>query len=239
MSVSSNVALLLTATIEPNSILTERANTQVRRTDYLEAIKYYGNNFKGTTYFLENSRYELDDEFLGELNKYNVQLLRFTPSDQPQKGKGYQEFEMLDQALEQLKEKHDEFIKITGRYQLNNFSKIFSESASDIIIDAHAKMKVAITGAFKFITSVYDEIIRGAYLEADDSKGVFIEHVLYERLQGLNKERRSVLKYTPVYTGTSGSYNASLNRHPLKVKARNAERKLMRMSGKVEFKIEY
>ena len=51
----NDIAIVLTATIIPNSILTEHSDFILRRAEYLKAIEYYKKY--ANVFFLENSSY--------------------------------------------------------------------------------------------------------------------------------------------------------------------------------------
>ena len=93
-----NCAIVLTGTIVPNSNFTTYTNPQVRRAEYLAAIHYYSGF--APVYFLENSAYDLasDPEFI---SSEDVAIRKFPVSKFAERGKGFQEFEMLDAWLNQ------------------------------------------------------------------------------------------------------------------------------------------
>ena len=71
-------------------------------------------------------------------------------------------------------------------------------------------------------------------------QGRYIEKVLYERLKGSTAWNQCALfPFNPLIEGVSGSHGGDTGRHPLKMKLRNLERKLLRMTGAREFKLEY
>jgi len=112
-------AVLLTGTIVPNSVYTHHTDPSTRLKEYLFAIDYYCNLFKNDdVYFLENSDFDLEknSDYLKLSRSCRFTLLKFPQSQKFYEGKGYQEFEMLDNAVEQLKDKYTSFIKLTGRY---------------------------------------------------------------------------------------------------------------------------
>jgi len=233
--------LVITATITPSSNFVAKANPTERRREYLEVLKYYILNFSGDIYFAENSRYdfELDNEFKTLFKKENVYLLRCRPSVEYVKGKGFQEFEVLDTIVNQLDAKYAEFIKVSGRYLVTNFKRLIKQDNHGMVIDRHQKKGVAITSFFKCEIECYQTFLKACYKEVDDSKGVFVEHVVYNKLKQVDKKKIDIFVVTPIYKGVSGSYGGSLNRHPLKVKLINIERIMLRMSGEKELKKEF
>jgi len=180
--------LIITATIQPNSNFVAQINPSERRNEYLKVLSFYVANFKGDIYFAENSAYNFDEdeEFKLLFDLKNVFCVRFPQSSEYQKGKGYQEFKVLDDIVSKIADNYDEFIKVSGRYLAVNFKSLLND-----------KLK----------------IIKNSVID--------------------------IFNETPIYEGISGSYGASLNRHPLKIKIINIERKLLKFIRFKEFILEY
>ena len=120
-----SIVIVLTGTIVPNVTINSRHNNaEKRRKEYLECICFYTKFSK--VYFLENSSYPLDDDDEFK-NIPNLIIRKFPPSSFPEKGKGFQEFEMLDGWLKSETDPIDYFIKVTGRYLYPKFHKIWAE----------------------------------------------------------------------------------------------------------------
>ena len=233
--------LIITATITPQSNFVAQHNPKERKVEYLEVLNYYTANFSGDIYFAENSAFdfEMDEEFKKIFTQETVHLLKFPSSDEYEKGKGYQEFEVLDLVVAQLANKYEEFIKLSGRYLTTNFKKLITQKNSGIVIDRHQKKKVAITSFFKCKMNFYQKEIKGCFKNVNDAEGIFIEHVIYDELKNVSNEKIDFFIKTPIYKGVSGSYGGSLNRHPLKIKLINIERMLLRKKGEKELKKEF
>ena len=123
---NSKQCLIITATIQPNSNFVAKSSAEERRREYLNVLKYYSEMFSGDIIFVENSAYNFKDdtEFNQILELNNVQLIEFPKSLEIDKGKGYQEFEVLDFVVAQIEHKYIEFIKVPGRYLTVNFKKL-------------------------------------------------------------------------------------------------------------------
>ena len=233
--------LIITATINPNSNFVSQANPKDRRIEYLEVLKYYHSVFSDDIYFVENSDYNISDDkdFQLLFKTENVFYINQTKSIEVNKGKGYQEFKMLDDVVAELVNKYDEFLKVSGRYLTTNFSQLISQKNNGIIIDRHQKKQVAITSFFRCTIDFYQKNIKGCYQKVNDDKRVFIEHILYQELKNTSKNKIDLFITTPYYKGVSGSYGGSLNRHPLKIKLINLERMILRITGGKELKKEF
>jgi len=178
--------IVLTGTIIPNDMKSTHRDWEVRRREYLDAIKYYKKFSK--VYFLENSDYDLshDADFAGD---ERLQCFKFRASRQFKGGKGHQEFQMLDEFVKH-KLNDDRFVKVTGRYIYENFDELFSfilreERKYDLIIDAIIRSRIAVTSLFYVKKATYLQCFQNSYLEMDDSEGIYAEHVIYRALKKL------------------------------------------------------
>lgn len=218
-----------------------RSNPQQRLSEYEQVLNFYAENLPHDIILAENSGFEpAQSEVIQKyMHSGRVRLVAVPQSQNPEKGKGFQEFEMLDLVIEQLANDYESFVKITGRYRVPNAGSLITTPPKGIRIDRHRKMKVAITGFFHCRVDFYLKHLSGIFREADDERGIFIEHVLYRKLAQLPGDEVQLFKQNPEYSGVSGSHGNSMQRHPLKMKVRNAERRLLQLLGQQEFLIEY
>jgi hypothetical protein len=200
-----DLVLLLTGTISVNAIFTKHNNSYERRSEYLKSLKFYSNFSK--IFFLENSGYDfsLDKDFL-EID--NVIYYQHPKSKAYTKGKGYQEFEMIDGWLKKNSNKSHAFIKISGRYLIENIDKIIKickeDKQSTIIIERNIfAKKIALTDIFYVTTDYYLNNISGLYRKCNDKKGIYIEHVIRD-IVDKNKEAKVFRNY-PLKLGKCGS----------------------------------
>jgi|SRR6185437_5167548 len=236
-------ALLITGTIVPNSNFVAHTNVEQRRKEYYDSLLLYSDNFKeDDLYFLENSSYDFstDNEFQKMFADKKITLLKFPVSNKFNQGKGYQEFEMLDAAIEKLSILYNSFIKITGRYKVMNLKQLVDFECEGLMADFHKKLMVAQTNVFYVSGSFYNSYLKGLYLQVDDSKGVYIEKIVYDKIQSEKLEQKvRLFSVNPIIVGISGSYGGTLNRNKIKMKIRNVERKLLKVFGVNQFLIEY
>lgn len=180
MFVSVKIGIVLTGTIKPNSNFVAITNVAERRQQYLEALEYY--RHFAPVWFMENSEYDLEhDEDFNRLE--NVNIIKCPVSDEFFKGKGYQEFEMLDSFFS-LNDIPETVIKITGRYIIEDFGKIVQDSMSmgnaNVLVNLHKRRKYADTYLLAFKTAFYRDNLMELYKKVNDDQGVYIEHVYYE-----------------------------------------------------------
>jgi hypothetical protein len=206
-----DIAILLTGTIIPHSSFVVHADPKLRRDEYITSIKYYSQFCP--VYFLENSEYDMfaDSEFS---SCPNVIIRKFPVSPEYSRGKGFQEFEMIDKWLEGEKNPPRRIIKITGRYIIKNFQQIFSECRNadkDIcLIDLYRKPKVAISSLFSISCNNYSKYFKGAYSECDDQIGVYIEHIIFKRIYSSDL-RIQFFQHEPRVCGIEGSTGIKLS----------------------------
>lgn len=239
---AAHTALLITGTIVPNSVYVAHADPRQRRDEYFDALKYYSERFGNYhLYFLENSGYDFgtDAAFTDLLRSRGITLLQFGRSEMYDRGKGYQEFEMLDAAVAQLPPGILSVVKITGRYKVVNLLRLLEDECRGFLGDSQKKPRVVQTNVFACTRSFYEDHIRGTFREADDSAGLFIEKVLYKHFFTGEATGLKLFRANPVIEGISGSYGGTLRRNPLKQRLRNLERKVLRTFGIPQFLMEY
>lgn len=122
---NTEIPIVLTGTIIPNTnIRMKHLDAEKRRKEYLNCINYY-RNF-APVYFLENSSYPVEED-LEFTSIPNVEIRKFPVSSFPEKGRGFQEFEMIDSFIKNEKNIPNKFLKITGRYFYTNIKDILNE----------------------------------------------------------------------------------------------------------------
>lgn len=236
-------AILITGTIVPNSVFVAHTNVEQRKQEYIEGLLFYKSQFPNDDiYFLENSSYDFENDI--SLKTYllnnHITLIKFPVSNKIQEGKGYQEFEMLDFAIESLQKKYNYFIKVTGRYKVLNIKDITKANSALLIADSHKKHKVTQTNVFCVKHDFYMNHFKNLYIKSNDTNGIYIEHVVYDYLVKNNLLQKTELFHkNPIITGFSGSYGGTLNRNKYKMKLRNIERFVLKAFNVHEFLIEY
>lgn len=168
-----------------NVALVRHEDPAIRRQQYLRVLSFYSEILDDPIYFLENSSYDFsrDDDFQRLFDKRGIELVKFPVSHEVERGKGFQEFGMIDEVVKSLSRQYYSFIKVSGRYQYLNIKKLTDFRCGGLIIDMSRRFKVAITSIFYTTFAFYQENLADLYLEADDSQGQWIERRLYKRLK--------------------------------------------------------
>lgn len=209
-------AIVLTGTIIPHGVETPCADPTLRRAEYLRAIQFYRQ--WAPVYFLENSAYSLaEDPDFAEAEGFHVR--KFPLSANPERGKGYQEFEMIDAWLVQEAQPPRRWVKVTGRYVIRNMAALLEECARDgdtgVIIDQIALHSAARTFLFAVQTEYYRAHLQGLYRQCDDrSPRHIVEHVVFEALQSDPQKSFRLFANEPDLVAVAGSSGRDMQNSP-------------------------
>ncbi len=181
----AEIPIVLTATVVPTVTGAAVVDPAARLAEYAKAVQFYVRH--APVIFLENSSYPLERH--AEFRETaRLRVRRFAPSANPERGKGYQEFEMIDAWLFSEPQPPARWLKITGRYQILNIPSLLAECRQDpdsgLIIDQVPRAGMARTYVFCARTDFYRERLRGLYQQCDDRTGAWIERVLFRELKG-------------------------------------------------------
>lgn len=203
---SDELPLVLTATIIPNVSGATVANPQTRLIEYRRMLQFC-QQF-APVIFLENSNYPLEQH--PEFNESaRLRVHRFAPSSHSERGKGFQEFEMLDAWLAGESQPPQRWLKITGRYFLSNLGSFLTECRREknfpLLIDQQYRHCQARTHLFSVTTEFYEAHIKNLYRQCDDRTGDWIERVLFRELKGLPDDQMRLFRTQPRFDAHFGS----------------------------------
>lgn len=204
--VPGDLPIVLTATIVPNVTGTAAVNSAARLAEYRQVLQFC-QQF-APVIFLENSGYPLErhPEFV---SSPRLQVRRFPSSASPERGKGYQEFEILDAWINSEPRPPERWLKITGRYQALNLATVLAECCREkdceLLIDQLARTRQARTYLFCTTTAFYRERIAGLYRQCDDRSGDWIERVLFRELEKPPRPSVRFFKTQPRLRASAGS----------------------------------
>lgn len=130
----NNIVILLTGTINPNTFATlALTDPEIRREQYIEAIKYYLSTTTLKIVFVENSGCSIENEFNNYKDNKRLEFLTYKSEPTiPDKGKGAKELEIINYAINQSKfiSNSVAIIKITGRLKVLNVNNLYSDYLS-------------------------------------------------------------------------------------------------------------
>jgi hypothetical protein len=207
MQTISPIPIVLTGTIAPNQLADAVRDPQVRKTEYLQAIDFYS-PFSERIFFLENSSYPLRKE-IAFSQFQNLHLRELPTSKHPERGKGFQEFEMLDMWMATESLLPACWLKISGRYIIRNIGEILEEcgheTRASLIIDQNARSCTARTQIFYAASEPYLRTLKDIYRECDDRAGHWIERALFKALKKNPEMAFRFFKHRPDLVGRSGT----------------------------------
>ena len=204
--INTEIPIVLTGTIIPNTdVRLQHINPEQRRKEYLDCINYY-RNF-APVYFLENSSYPVEED-PAFTSIPNVTIRKFPLSFFPEKGRGFQEFEMIDAWVKSEPHIPRRWLKVTGRYLYQNIQDILDECdqnrSKNLIINQYLSSNRAVVALFFTDTEYYLKNFVGMYSMCDDSKDLIIERVLNFKLRFLSKADFKRFKAYPKAKGIYG-----------------------------------
>lgn len=202
----SPIPIVMTATVVPNVSGAASADPAERRGEYLRAVRFYS-GLADRVFFLENSDYPLDEDPAFRDQK-RLLIRKFPRSASPERGKGFQEFEMLDAWVASEADCPPCWIKVTGRYIVRNMDKILAECERDsghsIIVDQTPRSEKARTSLFFAKTEFYRQRLRGLYRRCDDRSGAWIERIMFRELADLGSDQCRFFRSRPSLHAIAG-----------------------------------
>lgn len=192
--------LLITGAIDISAFqvpYTRLTDTKVRLQQYIDSLEYAIDNYHRIhqIVFCENTGYRYDySELLkkAEQKGKELEIISFSGNYQTiqVKGKGYGEGEIVEYALKNSRTLQNcvFFYKLTGRIMVRNMDQLMDRSPSDNTFIFFSDLKGRFekgkvrTLFYKVNTSFYKQNLIDAYMEADDNRHHYLEHVFYDRL---------------------------------------------------------
>jgi hypothetical protein len=221
--------IIITGTIIPNVTIFEPDNPQIRQKQYLDVLWFYQKKFSEPIYFLENSSYDFsNDDNFNKLFDSGIQLIKFPLSNKINEGKGYQEFQMIEQFIRESSSDYSSFVKITGRYKFHNIKNLIDISHNGLVIDIYRRYKWAVTNIFCSTYDFYHKYLLNIYSEVNDSLGQSIERRIYKKISNNDLwEFIQIFPISPVYTVPFSKRERFENWRIMLNTATNLERKLI------------
>ena len=127
--IEDDIVILLTAAIKPNSFATlALKDSDIRKKQYIDALNFYLIRTRCNIVFTENSGESLEMEFESYKNRLEF-ITYISLPDNPDKGKGAKELEIINHALTNSKfiAKSIAVVKITGRLKVLNINELYED----------------------------------------------------------------------------------------------------------------
>ena len=219
---SAKLAYLLTGTIDPKKTpFVQRNDPKLREQDYLKALRVLLQAVKEPVVFCENSGSNLSriQALLARKSKAEYDIVRSETSEAVQnRGKGYGEFLLLEQALKEsaLLGQVDYVVKITGRYRIRNLAALLAplEAGNDVfaMCAMHWERSWADSGFVVFRPAFFFDYWCRCKEKIDDIAGYYMEHALHDALLAARADGRRCATFleAPIIAGYSGTVNRKL-----------------------------
>ncbi len=230
--------LLLTATVDVRSIAhLARSDPRTRLADYSWALrKWLECNEIESLVFVENSGYDLASlkEIAGTSAK-RTEFLSFYGQEFPRHlGKGYGEALNIEYAIENstlLSETSNTIIRVNGRNYVENiaaFVRALENPAAEILCDLNKCLTWSDGRVLGGTAEFFRRYVCPYGLQADDSKGFYVEHALARAVHRGMADGLGWCPYPepPIISGCSGTSNRSLEEGPLKRRVRALQHRL-------------
>jgi hypothetical protein len=178
--------LLLTGTVDPNNMtFTKLQDKEVRRKQYVEAIRYWLEHVNFPIVFVENSGYDLSPGFQKEIAEGRIMMHTFDGNNYDRTlGKGYGELNCIEIAYEQFERlRNAGFVfKVTGRHKVLNFPTYVKQMQDDadahLLVNFYGFLKSCDSRIFGFVPRFIPEYLVKRKDSINDTKMVFFENAL-------------------------------------------------------------
>lgn len=229
--------ILLTSCVNPNCMpFTALSDINVRKQQYLDALRFYVNNTPLPIVYVDNSNVDIKEyNVISNIVDDRLELLSFDGNHDKEHGKGYGELEIIDYAIQHSNiinsNKNVSIIKITGRLVIVNIMTILNQlkynilpSSNSVICSMNSDFSMADSRLLIAPLNFYKRLIENR-MAINDSEGVYLEHVLCSLIKKQNLYAFHTFFSEPQYQGVSGSTNITYEakKHTFREKIRYAE----------------
>lgn len=229
--------ILLTSCVNPNGMpFTALSDINVRKQQYLDALRFYVNNTPLPIVYVDNSNVDIKEyNVISNIVDDRLELLSFDGNHDKEHGKGYGELEIIDYAIKHSNiinsNTNVSIIKITGRLVIVNIMTILNQlkynilpSSNSVICSMNSDFSMADSRLLIAPLNFYKRLIENR-MAINDSEGVYLEHVLCSLIKKQNLYAFHTFFSEPQYQGVSGSTNITYEakKHTFREKIRYAE----------------
>ncbi|NTE05562.1 hypothetical protein G6M26_25785 [Agrobacterium tumefaciens] len=215
--------LVITSAVFVNSGLTVLTDPELRKSQYIESIKFYLKSETITTIIVcDNSGFDFSTiksiNLLAAKNNKTLEILYFTGNyDKILKhGKGFGEGEILNYIMNNslIIEYFESFFKVTGRINILNIDTIVRNTNTNLNyfqkvgINPFNQNRKYDTRFYHCGLKIFKAELVDAYYNVDDFKGYYLEHAYFDRISSAKIKRKNFLNI-PNYSGFSGSTGLS------------------------------
>lgn len=229
--------ILLTSCVNPNGMpFTALSDINVRKQQYLAALRFYVNNTSMPIVYVDNSNVDINEyNVFSNIAEDRIELLSFDGNHDKEHGKGFGELEIIDYAIKYSRiinnNKNVSLIKITGRLVIVNIASILKQlkyyilpSSKSVICSMNSDFSMADSRLLIAPLNFYKRLIDNR-MAINDSEDVYLEHILCSLIKNQDIYAFHPFFTEPQYQGVSGSTNKTYeaNKHNFLEKIRYAE----------------
>ena len=212
------MVLILLCTFKSNNIInSSRNNTEERINDYYSAIKnWLKENHFDKVIIVENSGFhaqKITQLVIDHSFKKSIEFLQFQGNSFDKKlGKGYGVFELLKYVIDnsELYKSENKFAIVTGRYFINNYTKILMQSTNfELISDFQKSLTYAFNPIFISSSLFIEKYLMKELINSNDFEGIHFEHCLAIAAHRAIADgiKWELLCEVPIIIGISGTSN--------------------------------
>lgn len=183
---AKDFVLLLTGTVDPNNMsFTKLLDKEVRRTQYIEAIRFWLGHVNFPIVFIENSGNDLSAGFAKEIAEGRIMMYSFDGNNYDRAlGKGYGELSCIEAAYEKFEKlRNATFVfKVTGRHKVLNFhtyvKQVQEDDKIDLLVNFYGFLKNCDSRIFGFVPRFIPDYLVKTKGLLNDTKLFFFENAL-------------------------------------------------------------
>ncbi|HRN16066.1 MAG TPA: hypothetical protein PLF38_03315, partial [Xylanibacter oryzae] len=185
------IIILLSACIDPKGMShTYLIDKREREKQYIDTLNFYLEHTKLDIVFTENSGNDISGNFEKFIEENRLEILTYkTDSANRFRGKGYEETEIIEYALNYSKKIDEEciLIKITGRIIIENINNIitsykWSFLKNTIQCNMNSNFSFADSKIIIAPSRFYRKLLINKIF-INDSKGQYLEHILSKTIK--------------------------------------------------------
>ena len=217
--------LLLTACVNPNGMsYTALVDVDVRKKQYEDALRWYLEETKLRVVFVENTGYDMSDEFIDYIHNGRLEMLTFLGNDYDRSlGKGYGEALILDYGFQNSRFFSESgpdvlVVKVTGRLFCKNVNEIVKKYNSiNTVYSNIGKDDWGGNMAVSNFVIAPKKFWVGYFLprnnELNDSKHYHFEHLLYDSITKWTNDGYKHKEFwtLPQIEGVSGTWGTIIS----------------------------
>jgi hypothetical protein len=231
------IVCLLTGCIRPRVDLpfTSLKDPEIRRDQYINAIRFHLERYKYPIVFAENSGYDLSSYFDKEIAENRLEMLSFSGNDYPTHlGKGLGEYNCISYAID-----HSRFIggdsfvfKITGRYQVHNLDRFVAQVIRTedlyLLTDTDFSRRFSDSRCFGFRPRFVQDYLGPCVKFLNESEGVYFEHIMFKCLLAVMSggDTADLFNGALKIVGVAGSTNRPYSSGSVRQMLRDLKRRL-------------